>query len=62
MTSTTLINLEGVIDLNAMFSLNYNFDYLKCIIDALINANKNTNLKLKELEQADKEKTEKINE
>jgi hypothetical protein len=60
--TTTLVNLEGVIDLNAMFSLNYNFDYLKCIIDALINANKNTNLKLRELDDANKEKTDKINE
>lgn len=60
--STTIVNLDGVIDLNAMFSLNYNFDYLKCIIDALINANKSTNQKLKELDEANKQKDNKINE
>ena len=58
---TTIINLDGVIDLNAMFSLSYNFDYLKCIIEALVNSKKNNDQKLKELDMANTEKTDKIN-
>lgn len=60
--STTMINLEGVVDLNALFSLNYNFDYLKLVIEALINANKSTNDKLKEFQYSLNQKDEKINE
>ena len=60
--STSMINLEGIIDLNAMFTLNYNFDYLKTIIEALIHANKATNDKIKEFQFSLKEKDDKINE
>lgn len=60
--STTTINLEGVIDLNALFTLNYNFDYLKLVIEALLNANKATNDKLKEFQYSLNEKDAKINE
>jgi len=60
--STTMINLEGVIDLNGLFTLNYNFDYLKLVMEALINANKATNDKLKEIQYSLNEKDAKINE
>ena len=55
-------NLDGVIDLNAMFSLNYNFDYLKMIVEALIIANKSNNQKMKDFENSLNEKNQKINE
>ncbi len=60
--STSIINLEGVIDLNGLFSLNYNFDYLKLVIEALINSNKATNDKLKQFQYSLNEKDAKINE
>lgn len=60
--STALLNLDGIIDLNALFNFNYNFDYLKMIIEALIHANKATNDKIKEFQFTLTEKTNKIQE
>jgi len=60
--ATSTLSLEGTIDLNALFSLNYNFDYLKLVIEALIHANKATNDKLKEIQFSLNEKDSKINE
>ncbi len=60
--STTSINLEGILNLNELFTLNYNFDYLKLVIEALISANKITNEKLKEFDIKFKEKDDKIEE
>lgn len=60
--STALLNLDGIIDLNSIFTLNYNFDYLKMILEALIHANKATNEKMKEFQVSLNEKDNKIQE
>jgi len=60
--SSSIINFDGIIDFNAMFTLNYNFDHLKMIIEALIHANRATNDKLKEIQNSLKQKDQKINE
>jgi hypothetical protein len=47
---TTRVNLDANVDLNSLFSLSYNFDTLKAVIDALIKAQRKTNNHLGELE------------
>jgi hypothetical protein len=60
--ATYTINLDENIDLNELFSLNYNFEHLKAIIGALINSHRATNGKLKDFETLTKENEDKISE
>ena len=48
--------LEKDLDLNQLFHLNYNFDLLKQVIEALVLSNKSLNKRLKDLENNDKTK------
>ena len=56
------INLDDNIDLNELFHLNYNFDNLKAIVNALILAHRNTNSKIKDLEELNNTRDNRINE
>ncbi len=52
--------LEGTIDLNNLFNLNYNFDLLKNIIDAVLKGQKGLQQKVNELEEKDTMKEKRI--
>jgi hypothetical protein len=62
MATFSSINLDENIDLNELFSLNYNFEPLKAVIGALIQSHRSTNGKLKEFETINKENEEIISE
>lgn len=59
---TTEINLNDSIDLNSLFHLSYNFDLLKGVIKGLVQSQKESNLKLNELENKVTSKDLKIEE
>lgn len=58
----TAISLDGTIDLNSLFNLTYNFDLLKGVIDALMKAQKTTNIKLMEQQDSAALKDKKMQE
>lgn len=58
----TTVSIESNIDLNNLFNLNYNFDLLKGVIDALLKGQKATNQKLAFLEDQNMIKDKKLNE
>jgi hypothetical protein len=60
--SNTTVNLEENIDLNELFHLNYNFDFLKGVVRALIDGHRNTNNRIKHLELDNITKDSKIKE
>lgn len=62
MATYSSVNLDANIDLNSLFSLNYNFDLLKGVIDALVKAQKATNQKILDLEDKVVAKDKKISE
>jgi hypothetical protein len=56
------VNLEDNIDLNELFHLNYNFDFLKGVVQALIDGHRKTNGRIKNLELENISKEGKIKE
>ena len=56
------VNIEGNLDLNSLFTMTYNFDLLKGVIDALVKGQKATNQKISDLEEKVTVKDNKINE
>jgi hypothetical protein len=62
MTTYKTVNLEENIDLNELFHLNYNFDFLKGVITALIEGHRTTNGRIKHLELDNIGKDSKIKE
>lgn len=59
---TTTFSLESNIDFNSLFHLNYNFDLLKGVIEALVKSQKSTTQKLIDMEDRITNKDKKINE
>jgi hypothetical protein len=51
MTTLSSFNLETEIDLNSLFTLSYNFDLLKGVIETLVKNQKASNQKLLDLEE-----------
>ena len=62
MATYTNVNLNDNLDLNSLFHLDYNFDLLKGVIDALVKAQKSNNQKFMEIEDKMVLKDRKINE
>jgi hypothetical protein len=62
MTTYSSVNLETEIDLNSLFTLSYNFDLLKGILEALVKSQKATNQKLEDFEDNLRRKDLTINE
>ena len=60
-TTTTLITLDKSLDLNSLFSLSYNFDMLKQVIEALVLNKETTDNRLKTLEDKLEQKDHQIN-
>lgn len=53
--------LEGTIDLNNLFNLNYNFDLLKGVLETIMKNQKGLNGKISEMEERDTAKDARIN-
>jgi len=53
-------NLDANVDLNSVFTLQYNFDMLKAILESLLKAQKQNNKKIKDFEEKLEEKDRKI--
>jgi hypothetical protein len=62
MTTYSSVNLETEIDLNSLFTLSYNFDLLKGVLEALVKSQKATNQKLEDFEDNLRRKDLTINE
>jgi hypothetical protein len=62
MTTYSSVNLETEIDLNSLFTLSYNFDLLKGVIEALVKNQKANNQKLMDLEEHLRRRDETIDE
>jgi hypothetical protein len=60
MTTSMNFNLDANIDLNSVFTLQYNFDMLKSILESLLKAQKQNNKKIKDFEEKLDEKDKKI--
>jgi len=60
MTTSINMNLEANIDLNSVFSLQYNFDLLKTILESLLKSQKLNNQKISDFESKLEEKDKKI--
>jgi hypothetical protein len=60
MTTSINFNLDGNIDLNSVFTLQYNFDMLKSILESLLKAQKQNNKKIKDFEDKLEDKDRKI--
>jgi hypothetical protein len=62
MTTYSSVNLETEIDLNSLFTLSYNFELLKGVIEALVKNQKANNQKLMDLEEHLRRRDETIDE
>jgi len=60
MTTFSSLNLETEINLNSLFTLNYNFDLLKNVIETLVKNQKASNQKILDLEDHIKKRAENI--
>jgi hypothetical protein len=60
MTTFSSLNLETEINLNSLFTLNYNFDLLKSVIETLVKNQKASNQKILDLEDHIKKRAENI--
>lgn len=60
MTTFSSLNLETEINLNSLFTLNYNFDLLKSVIETLVINQKASNQKILDLEDHIKKRAENI--
>lgn len=60
MTTFSSLNLETEINLNSLFTLNYNFDLLKSVIETLVKNQKANNQKILDLEDHIKKRAENI--
>ena len=58
MTTFSSLNLETEINLNSLFTLNYNFDLLKSVIETLVKNQKASNQKILDLEDHIKKRAE----
>lgn len=60
MTTSVNINLDANFDLNSVFTLQYNFDMLKAILESLLKTQRDNNQKIKDFENRLDEKDRRI--
>lgn len=61
MATSMNITFDTTFDLDSLFTLNYNFDRLKAVIDVLVKNQKVANQKFSDIEEIIETKNKKIN-